>query len=1838
MPSAALAEEPAETPDPFSLALPSPLPSPAPASPPIEDAVTTGERLILSADATDDPDARAQARLALADTWLALGLLAPALDLVREAAALAAANTVALGHQVALLPRAAKLREAAEAAQALARANPTTANLLATVRAWLRAEDIAEAFRALNELHTRVPDDPQAAALRVSFARLRHGLGDAPPLLACLLECAAQARRRDDRERWRTYALDAWIESRGTDAGELLTEALASTGHPRAAVYVAAESAARALLANTPDIVTASRLLVRCARLAESAGLPGEASAAWAVRALIPDPLSRDARESLRDILAERGRSVELAVRLRADARRGAPTARAATWKGVAAIEIAHSPSQAAFALAEALRHQPDDAEALELLNALANDPSTEPSVRDALWSIVRSPALEGFVRTRLLLWLGNLEEHAGDHASAEFAFSAIEGPVPEAFEGLARVYERAEALTEEAAAALAKLEQTPAEEVAAALDAFINTFGHAPGAFRDARQTMKTLGAHALHDDRVASLWVRAARRAEDESWRVTVLNRLATRCVIPSVRVRAALECAETLDQQGQTNSAADLLAFVLTDLPAEPAVAAALAALAEHGSDATLATDALRAIARAATDSWERDFLARFTGRAEGTFAVFAASLGAPVPSREWATNLARLHDLMGDSATLLAHRTRALLPPSEPAEERLDVARRFAVFDPLSPEAAIAWFSAASMAEDAIQIAQAAIAVTRSLASARYVNSTVRTAIEKLTAVGAHAMTRDVVMATSQAVGLGDRALRDTVQDVLAHQTAPLEAAQMLEAIAVCAETPEELVPVLRTLAARYRAYGHATAEISALWRLYAHAPDEAAPRLSELLARTGDTARRAKLLRDRIESQDDLSARRTQLFALAAEHGHAQPPRVREALQCLDQVVADDPSAETQGAVVRALLALDKSDAAIERLIRWAGDAASEPDAVARYLCATRIAKERRDPSRALAILRTLLRRVPSSSVALELAEETAFESRQHEALFAIYDDLDASVAGEHGRHALSYRRARFLERCGRYNDALAIHQSLFTRTPSLGASFSAIERLASATGQYDACVQALRTLGELATTPEARTRYFLRGAAVAWDHARDAEATVAMELLAYLNDHAAETESRLLEHTRELRARKPEAAARVVQQLIDDALNAGGQAWDDDVRFKHALRALELALCEQGGTEKSLAAVTLLLRDREDVAVGRESVRALLARTRPDASVRAAILALPAMESGEAPTAPPPPETSASVPPASEPTSMVARPPPLTLAPTVPTLPPVGMLTDTQVPKVTLVGAPPPPLSMQPVTVAKSIQTPAASASAQRSSRPAPNKVPPSKPRTISLPPPPPLRVGSSGSKAASGKPPANARVTTPSTASPPASQPVSKPVSQPPTPPPQRPSTDVSALSPLPDAPISPSDMPNPYALVEITASRPAIAPPPDASIEPVVVRPAIAPPPDNDQPHLVSRSDRAGRTPFNASSHPPPVSDAPRVRVTVSSLRDAAARGDDHAAARLARHLASDPETWSEAIEIERRRFAADPSRRDALDAMIRLAEQMRMGSEESALRALRTAVWNDKSPPPAPPSLADLGDGPDGVGRVLVPGRLGPFAEFGAVLWELLAATFRRDLLRAGKRREIHTYATPAGEFGRLFLAAVRVLQLPRNTPLALLDDLPEGFGMDATTQPPTVTLAAPLAHDTPRTRFVLGLTLEGTRASHLPLTSLPQDEGERVIQAVHAAFGTDTPPRLDARVAKIAGRMLDGMTPRLQKRLRDLVNELGPRLTWAHWNNAVQIARVNGALLISGDVRTAVEEVLGASPRGVPGDPAVAARTYEPLRELMRFASSEEYVLLRWQRGR
>ncbi len=80
------------------------------------------------------------------------------------------------------------------------------------------------------------------------------------------------------------------------------------------------------------------------------------------------------------------------------------------------------------------------------------------------------------------------------------------------------------------------------------------------------------------------------------------------------------------------------------------------------------------------------------------------------------------------------------------------------------------------------------------------------------------------------------------------------------------------------------------------------------------------------------------------------------------------------------------------------------------------------------------------------------------------------------------------------------------------------------------------------------------------------------------------------------------------------------------------------------------------------------------------------------------------------------------------------------------------------------------------------------------------------------------------------------------------------------------------------------------------------------------------------------------------------------------------------------------------------------------------------------------------------------------------------------------------------------------------------------------------------------------------------------------------------------------------------------------------------QLGDRLTWASWREAVAHAQMHAAMLVCGDFRTAAESILRGAPQGVSREPAQALASYPPLRALARFAVSEEYLLLRWQRVR
>ena len=86
-------------------------------------------------------------------------------------------------------------------------------------------------------------------------------------------------------------------------------------------MFVALEDAARSfLLRGNPSLHRAAALATEDA----------ESLALWTLRALLPGPDVVGARETLRDLLADRGRIAELAVRLRIDAWSAPEAARAA--------------------------------------------------------------------------------------------------------------------------------------------------------------------------------------------------------------------------------------------------------------------------------------------------------------------------------------------------------------------------------------------------------------------------------------------------------------------------------------------------------------------------------------------------------------------------------------------------------------------------------------------------------------------------------------------------------------------------------------------------------------------------------------------------------------------------------------------------------------------------------------------------------------------------------------------------------------------------------------------------------------------------------------------------------------------------------------------------------------------------------------------------------------------------------------------------------------------------------------------------------------------------------------------------------------------------------------------------------------------------------------------------------------------------------------------------------------------------------------------------------------------------------------------------------------------
>ena len=180
------------------------------------------------------------------------------------------------------------------------------------------------------------------------------------------------------------------------------------------------------------------------------------------------------------------------------------------------------------------------------------------------------------------------------------------------------------------------------------------------------------------------------------------------------------------------------------------------------------------------------------------------------------------------------------------------------------------------------------------------------------------------------------------------------------------------------------------------------------------------------------------------------------------------------------------------------------------------------------------------------------------------------------------------------------------------------------------------------------------------------------------------------------------------------------------------------------------------------------------------------------------------------------------------------------------------------------------------------------------------------------------------------------------------------------------------------------------------------------------------------------------------------------------------------------------------------------------------------------------------------------------------------------------------------------------------------------------------------------PPALVIGPHLAENAPHAevRFQLGRGIELTRPEYILAAGVRPKQFTQLFSSVLKAFH----PRHSRRRAnasdateELAAKLKKNVPYKVSKRLVELFQELGST-SWSsvRWRAVVHQTGNRAGLLLCGDLRTATRFVLserssGSGPESTPEELLLLARDHEPFRDLIRFALSDEYFVLREKIG-
>lgn len=375
--------------------------------------------------------------------------------------------------------------------------------------------------------------------------------------------------------------------------------------------------------------------------------------------------------------------------------------------------------------------------------------------------------------------------------------------------------------------------------------------------------------------------------------------------------------------------------------------------------------------------------------------------------------------------------------------------------------------------------------------------------------------------------------------------------------------------------LRRVARLRREHGDVPGEARTWTRLLAAVPRdaEALHRLAAIYAQAGERERLIAALSLRIEEGATAHERAIGHLELAACYArtlHA-PQRAEEhllaaesELELLDHEEAplEETSVERRLSLGHALLAMGRTERGISLLLNEA--ARAEPArAVVLYQAAIDALSD--TPTRALIIAEDALLRCGTRGQLLVTFEHLALNLGDVASAVRVYSRLVQDAVGPHGRRALAYRKARWLERAGASSQALDAYVQACEHQASAGALLTSLERLAREQNELARLARGLRALAENAPHPTVRWMLLRRAATVVSNELDDPRAALRILIDEWSKSLSAELEPDLRREAARLALRDAPEARQSVYEVVALLESKAAEAWMGEERA-HLLR------------------------------------------------------------------------------------------------------------------------------------------------------------------------------------------------------------------------------------------------------------------------------------------------------------------------------------------------------------------------------------------------------------------------------------------------------------------------------------------------------------------------------------------------------------------------------------------------------------------------------------------------------------------------------------------------